>query len=308
LLEFIDQQKGRLSKYFANRDNINFDTDFIHQARFFKTFRNDNKIYSILKKLYLGSLITSYLELEITDLDVEFEFLLDTNFILGLLDLNSAESTHTCRKIIELSIKFKFKVSVLPFTIDETKALIIRSAEFINSTFAQKQLDPESIYNACDRNGWGKTKLQAFHGKLENILEKDYGIHIVPCDKTYRNMAKYQYPDVHSFYKEIRKTEYSALHDTTAEVYVLEKRGKIVNDFMSSKCWFVSNTKGPIRYYQKHGYPAVIRSDTLVNILYAVYWIWRVKKMPLSCEMNNLDFMGRCILISFYSVILSLCL
>lgn len=268
LLEFIDQQKGRLSKYFAKRDTNGFDKEFIHQARFFNSFRKDEKIYPILKKLYMGSLITSYLELEITDLDVKLEFLLDTNFILGLLDLNSAESTHTCRKIYELSSTFGFKLSILPFTIEETRALIDRSADNLSSTFAQKQLDPESIFSACDRNGWGKTKLQSLSGKLEKILQEEYKIYIVPHDTTFRNKAKFQYSKIYSFYKKIRGSDYSALHDTTAEVYVLEKRGKQVNDFLNSKCWFVSNTKSPIKYQQKFGYPAVIRSDTLVNILW----------------------------------------
>jgi len=246
LIDFISQQNSRLSRLFAHGEDVRVDDSYIHQAQFLNFIKLDKEVFGILKKIYLGSLITSYLELEVGQLKAKLEFLLDTNFILGLLDLNSEESTHTCRKIVDLCRKLKFRLSIMPLTIEETTALLNRTSRNLNVSFAQKQLDPESIYSACSRNGWGKTKLDQIAAKLPEILEKEYGIYQIPNPETYKNKAKFNYPDLYKFYLKIRENnEFSALHDTTAEVYVLEKRKKPVSDFLNSRCWFVSNTKCP---------------------------------------------------------------
>ncbi|MCF8398823.1 MAG: hypothetical protein K9G58_11675 [Bacteroidales bacterium] len=270
LIDFIDQNSKHLSKYFSESEPID-DEQFIIHAKFFNTLDKKSEEFSILRDIYLGSIIASYLEVEFSEVESQLEFVLDTNFILGLIDLNSAESTHTCRKIYEISKRCNFKLSVLPITIEQAKNLLNNSANNLNTVFVQKLLDPESIFNACERRNLGKTDLERISGKLEKILQEEFNVVIIGSDEKYRNKARHNYPEVIEHYDKIRKNDRrGALHDATAEVYVIEKRGKIQKDFIDSKCWFVSNTKHPLylRRIKGDSLPYIIRSDILVNILW----------------------------------------
>ncbi|QYS91148.1 hypothetical protein JJC04_15440 [Flavobacterium covae] len=54
----------------------------------------------------------------------DLELLFDTNFLISLIDLNTPESTHSCRKLIEVGNNLGFKFTVLNETIEETKSLL----------------------------------------------------------------------------------------------------------------------------------------------------------------------------------------
>lgn len=76
-------------------------------------FKNAPEIYEALRRLYLGSMLTSYLNYEPTGAKMNVEILLDTNFIVSLLDLNTTESTKCCNTFIEASKKLGYKFTVL---------------------------------------------------------------------------------------------------------------------------------------------------------------------------------------------------
>ena len=77
--------------------------------------------------------------------------LFDTNFIVSLLDLNTPESTHTCRKLLDVGKTLGYKFHVLIDTIEETQCLLNYKAEYFNNTIIQKYVNKEDIYNACTR-------------------------------------------------------------------------------------------------------------------------------------------------------------
>lgn len=267
IFEFLEQNKISLSRYFADQITVEPEIDFFLQAEFVNSIKTNRRVFSILKKVYLGSIISSYLTINEEGLKTDLEFLIDTNFIIGLLDLGSIEENHTCSKIVEIANKLGCKVSVLDFTIEETEALLNRTAEDFENSFLPKKVDPQSIYNACDRKCISKTDLQGIAKQLTSILQDNYKITFIPNTTKVRNIAKYS--EEFKFYKKIRSTKYSALHDATTVAYVKEKRKKNVTDFNSSKCWFVTNTSHRIKLNKKDGYlPEVIRADNLINILW----------------------------------------
>ena len=272
IFNYIDQNRINLSKYFAYKYDQQLEVEYVHQANFINSVKSNKGIYEVLRRVYLGSLIAAYLEVQIGQVQNKIELLLDTNFILGLLDLNSSESTHTCRKISEICDRIGFTKSILPFTIEEIQLLIERKASLLENAFFQGHLDPESIYNAAKRRGLTKTQLQQVANNLKVILQNEYKIIPVGNDEKYRNLAKYQYSEIYEFYKNLRGGNgFSALHDTTVIAYVKEKRGKkeIKGDLMKANCWFVTNTPFSLALPEHNGnLPEIIRAEEILNFLW----------------------------------------
>lgn len=272
IFDYIDQNRINLSKYFAYKHDQQLEIDYVHQANFINSIKSNKRIYEILRRVYLGSLIVAYLEVQIGEVQNKIELLLDTNFILGLLDLNSSESTHTCRKISEICERIGFTKSILPFTIEEIQMLIEKKSNLLENAFFQGYLDPESIYNAAKRRKLTKTQLQQISKNLKNILQSEYKVTIIGNDDKFRNLAKYQYSDIYEFYKGLRgDNNFSALHDTTVIAYVKEKRGKkaIKGDLLKANCWFVTNTPFNLALPKNNGnLPEVIRAEEMLNFLW----------------------------------------
>jgi len=272
IFDFIDQSRLNLSKYFAHKTDLLLEIEFVHQANFINSLKANKKVYEILRRVFLGSIISAYLEVEIGHTDNKVELLLDTNFIVGVLDLNSEESTHTCRKILEICQRIGYKLSILPFTVEEAEMLIERKAGQLENAFFQGYLDPESIYNAAKRRNLGKTQLEQIANNLRTILEDEYKIRIIANDTRYRNFAKYKYTDVYEFYKVLRGVNgFSAHHDATAISYVKEQRGglPIKGTILKANCWFVTNTPFNIAMPDNKGaLPEIIRADEILNYLW----------------------------------------
>jgi hypothetical protein len=271
IFDYIDLNRTNLSKFFAYKKDTPLEIEYVHQANFINSIKPNKKIYDILRRVYLGSIIAAYLEVEIGEVKNKTELLLDTNFILGLLDLNSTEATHTCRKISVICDKLGFTKSILPFTIEEIELLIEKKASQLENAFFQGYLDPESIYNAAKRRNLSKTQLQQIAKNLSDIISKEYKINVVGNDTKFRNLAKYQYVKIYEFYKRLRGDHgFSALHDTTAIAYVKEKRGKpIKGDLMKANCWFVTNTPFRLALPEYTEYlPEIIRAEEILNFLW----------------------------------------
>ena len=270
IFEYLDKSRLRLSKFFAYKQAKLLELDDVHQANFINSLRNKPKLFNALRRIYLGSIISAYLITDFGEVKRDLELLLDTNFIIGLLDLNSIESTHTCNKIIELAKKLGFRVSVLPYTLEETELLIERKANQLSKSFFQGYLDPESILNAAIRKGYTKTQLIQIGANLRQTLENQFGVDVIGNDEKFKNLAKFQYRKILEFYQELRgRFGWSAHHDTTAIAYVKEKRGRrrVTGNFMNAKCWFVTNTPYDVKTPKTDGLPEVIRAGELLSLL-----------------------------------------
>lgn len=270
LFEFIDKNRTQLISYFSSsyKPTTN-DKDFTVQANFINNIKSDKNLFKIICKIYLGSIIVSYLEFE-PEKSTEKgdkEFLIDTNFVIGLLDLNTIESTHTCRKIVEICNRLGYRISILDLTIEETKNLIERAANSLDTTFLQKKLDPDSIFNACDRRKLSKTDLEKTFTNLTHILQTDFAINLVYDSTKYKNEAKHS--KEYEIYKTVRSTEMSALHDATVIKYVQKKRVGLHKDYFSSNCFFVTNTARDSKpLLESQSVSEIIRAEDLVNILW----------------------------------------
>lgn len=270
LLEFIEKNKLTLSKYLSHSKYEN-GHDFTVEARFVDFFKSVPKIYDIIRKLYLGSILASFLEYKVKDVRNDVELLFDTNFILALLDLNTPESTHTCQKIVEIARNLNYKLSVLKDTLIESFTLLKAKANNFNSTFLQKKVYPEDIYNACERRELNSADLERIADNLENYMG-DYGITIVHETTKYKNIAKFS--QEFETLKQFRSSESAALHDATAFHYVMQKRGRKIKDFEDVNCWFVNNALNRDKYgdYQreeKFDYqPVIIKADNFLNIIW----------------------------------------
>ena len=272
IFDFIDKNKGSISKYLANITPLN-GHDYTIEAQFVDYFKKIPDVFEIVRNIYLGSIISSYLEYKTEGVTQQVELVFDTNFIISLLDLNTPESTHTCNKLIEVCKNLGYTFTILNDTIEETKFLIEKKAEHFSNTILSKRINSEDIYNACERRKLNQNDLERIVDNLENTLNS-IGINILPNTDKYKNIAKFS-PEYKS-YQKYRSSKFAALHDATVIYYVREKRNnKKIKEFEKANCWFVNNSISHDMEEQKdneHNFnefqSEIIRADELLNILW----------------------------------------
>lgn len=275
IFEFLEKNKIQVSKYLSGNLQNGKHIDYSVEAQFVDFFRRIPAIFNTIKDLYLGSIISNYIEYSTNPIKSNIELLLDTNFLVSLIDLNTPESTHSCRKLIQIAKHNGYKLSVLHDTLEETQRLLLRRAEHFNEYFLNKKINPEDIYNACDRRNLSKTDLERIADNLENDIVTQYAINKIPHTDKYQNIAKHsiEYNSLQKF----RNSKTAALHDATALYYVREKRNnKRFKAFENVPCWFVNNAINPYfddetqldRSFNQDYQPDIIKVDTLLNILW----------------------------------------
>ncbi len=275
VIKFIEKNKASLSYYITHKEESNGE-NYTIEAKFVEHFRAIPDIYEQIKDIYLGTIICSLLDYTPTNLKVDVDLLLDTNFVVSLLDLNTPESTHTCRKLIEVSKSLGFSLHVLADTVDEIKGLLTFKAENFDKSIIQKYVNKEDIYNACSRLKFSKADLERVRDNVDNSLS-NYGVFIIPHTEKLRNIAKYG--SDYAQLKNYRSNHKAALHDAMCLAYVREKRkGKTYKNFEDVNCWFVNNAishdfenEGIERVLSTNDItflPEIIKVDDLLNILW----------------------------------------
>lgn len=267
IFKFIEKNKFNLSKYISNSHHTN-GFDYTAEAQFVNFFKKIPPIYDKIKNIYLGSIIAGYIEYNSDEAEREIELLFDTNFIVGLLDLNTPESTHTCRTLVEIAKQQKFKIRILKDTIEETKNLLDTKAEFYDKSFLQKKVNPEDVYNACDRRNLNKSDLERIADNLETSIAK-FGISILFQTDKLNNEAKHT--EEYRIFEKVRNSKKSALHDATALLYINKVRKIKIKDFDKVNAWFVNNSTSNDgeNIFLKNGFqPESIKADDLLNILW----------------------------------------
>lgn len=276
LLKFIEQNRTDISYYLSHEQKCSGSQSVI-AAQFVNTFRNTDGIFDNLRSIYLGSMLASYLEYQPKKVDMNVELLLDTNFIISLLDLNTPESTKTCNTLINVSKNLGYSFTVLHDTIDEIQGLLSYKSENLNSAIIAKTINREDIYNACDRKHLTSADLDRISDNIEDVLTNQYQFHIIPNTTTLQNKAKFS--KEYSILKQYRNSDKSALHDAMALLYVKEKRQeKKIYKFEKVNCWFVNNAithenehdNVEIKevFERKNEQPEIIKVDDLLNILW----------------------------------------
>lgn len=267
IFKFIEKNKFNLSKYFSDKNDKNGE-DFTYEAQFISFFKSIPSVYETIQDIYLGSIISCFIEYQPEISTKEVELILDTNFIVGLLDLNTPESAHTCRTLIKVAQANNYTISVLKATIEETENLLKNKAHHFDKSFLQKKINPEDVYNACDRLKITKADLERISDNITRELTK-FKINILHHHDKITNEAKFttEYEEL----KKIRNSEISALHDATAILYVRKKRVKPIKEFEKANCWFVNNSTSYFgdSFNIKNGFQSTtIKADDLLNILW----------------------------------------
>ncbi|MCT4665466.1 MAG: hypothetical protein N4A45_09565 [Flavobacteriales bacterium] len=268
IFKFIEKNKFNLSKYISHNQYHNGE-DYNAEAQFIEFFKRIPQVYEKIKNIYLGSIISGYIEYTPDKTKSEVKLLLDTNFIVGLLDLNTPESTHTCRTLLKIAKQQGYKVNVLIDTINETTNLLEKKAEFFDKSFLQKKVNTEDVYNACERRNLSKTDLERIADNIEDSL-KEFGVLTIPYTDKLKNEAKFT--DDYKKLLNYRSTKIAALHDAMAVLYVRkERKNKRIRDFDKVKAWFVNNTAtihGDNYHLRERFQPETIKADDLLNILW----------------------------------------
>lgn len=275
IIKFIEKNRLSMSRYLSHTTIPNGE-NFTTPALFVDYFKNFPNFYAQIRDLYLGSTLTCALEYEFSETKIDVTLLLDTNFVVSLLDLNTPESTHTCKKLLEICKKIGCKFLILPETIEEIKSLITFKSNNLNSVTISKFVNKEDIFNACERRKLSKVDLERICDNLENILEIN-NIQIIANTVSLKNKAKYN-SNEYSTLRKYRNTDKAALHDAMAIIYVKEKRGKSIKEFEKVNCWFVNNSithdfesegiDALINSYNNQYQPEIIKADDLLNILW----------------------------------------
>ena len=267
IFSFIEKNKFTLSKYISNAKQTNGE-DYTSEAQFIEFFKRIPQIYERIKSIYLGSIIAGYIEYTPDEVKREIELLFDTNFLVGLIDLNTPESTHTCKTLVEITKNQGYKLRVLKDTIEETENLLQMKAKFFEQSFLQKKVNPEDVYNACDRRGLSKADLERIADNLESTIG-EFGISPIYSTDKLKREAKFT--DAYKVFERVRNSKKSALHDAAALLYIKKHRKKRIREFDKVNAWFVNNSisvEGDSIVLIDGYQPETIKADDLLNILW----------------------------------------
>lgn len=268
IFEFIETNKFLLSQYLSHNKLPN-KKDFTAEAQFIVFFKKIPDVYNSIKNIYLGSIIAGYIEYSRDEVKREILLLLDTNFIVGLLDLNTIESTHTCQTLLKIAKQEGFSIKVLEDTIVETKGLLEAKAANFDKSFLQRKVNPEDIYNACERRKISRTDLERVSDNVEQSLQK-LGVSVIYNNDKLKKEA--QFTEVYKNLIHVRHSKNAAMHDAIAILYVEKQRKKKkIKDFEKVNAWFVNNSiskEGNERKFEKKYQPISIKADDLLNILW----------------------------------------
>jgi hypothetical protein len=227
------------------------DTNY-YVAKYINDKIKDDEILKIITNIYLGSIVSSYLELNITQKVTESELLLDTNFFISLMDLNTEDAHYTCKQLFDLCNHLGFRFTILSSTLNQIRVLL---GNRIND-FASKEyigtVRCADIFTACIRRHIDKTELETIRDSIYSKLN-ELGVVIIQ-DAQIKDLIEKakKLPEYKNLIKIRHNNEESALNDCVARLYVESKRGKYIQGFSDVKCWFLNNSYTPSLYSSGH--------------------------------------------------------
>lgn len=202
---------------------------------------NNDAIFKIISNIFLGSIIASYFELNITKKVTDSELLIDTNFFISLIDLNTEDAHHTCCQLFSLCKQLGYRFTILDSTVKQIQVLLSnRINDFANRDFIGS-VRCADVFNACVRRNIDKTGLERIKDNIKKLLEK-YGIVIIYDVQIKEIIEKAKRSKEYNELFQKRKNKDSALNDTVARFYVESKRGQNPREFVDVKCWFLHNS------------------------------------------------------------------
>jgi len=283
LFEFLDHNRVELSGYMSGRSEQVDLSEYTIQAEFVNTLEYSSREYDVIRKIYLGSIVVSYLEMEVEPSScTDMELLLDTSFLVGLFDLASSESYHTCSAVVSMAKSLGYTLSVMDITIEETESLLRRiGRDLATSVFAK--CSPETIESACDRRDLSRTDLERLAGKVRSIVLEEHKFKEIKISSEFRQRASESSIYRHTIDRAVNPA--GAPHDGIAFFYVTEKRGRSVEFFNECKCLFIGNSphnRGMALRRANGSFYERVHASTLVNFL------WLSSPNTLDADMGRL--------------------
>ena len=243
LKQFILTQQIEL---FTDRRSDLLNVDY-YVPKYVSERLNNEPIFKVMSNIYLGSIIASYMEHNITDKVTEAELLLDTNFFISLIDLNTEDAHHTCNQLFSLCQQLGYRFTMLNSTVNQIRILLsnrindFASRDFIGSVRCA------DVFNACIRKNLDKTGLERIKDNIQRLIEEK-GIVIIQDAQIKELIEKAKRSQEYKELFQKRKNAESALNDTVAKYYVESKRGNNIREFVDVKCWFLHNSFSPYDY------------------------------------------------------------
>ena len=243
LKQFIFAQQIEL---FTDKQSDLLDVDY-YVPKYVSDKLDDEKIFKVMSNIYLGSIIASYLEQNITNKVTEAELLLDTNFFISLIDLNTEDAHHTCNQLFSLCQQLGYRFTILNSTVNQIRVLLsnrindFASRDFIGSVRCA------DVFNACLRKNLDKTGLERIKDNIQRLIEEK-GIVVIQDAQIKELIEKAKRSQEYKELLQKRKNTESALNDTVAKYYVESKRGNNIREFVDVKCWFLHNSYSPYDY------------------------------------------------------------
>ena len=231
---------------------------------------DDEPIFKVMSNIYLGSIIASYLEQNITKKVTEAELLIDTNFFISLIDLNTEDAHHICNQLFSLCQQLGYRFTMLNSTVNQIRVLLsnrindFASRDFIGSVRCA------DVFNACIRKNLDKTGLERIKDNIQRLIEEK-GIVIIQDAQIKEIIEKAKRSQEYKELFQKRKNAESALNDTVAKYYVESKRGNNIREFVDVKCWFLHNSFSPYDY--SYGRKVHERYLISANELLVLLWL-----------------------------------
>lgn len=254
---------------FTDKNSDVLDVNF-SIPKYIKLKLNDNKIFKIISDIYLGSLLSSYLEMRINTPVTKTELLLDTNFFISLIDFNTEEAFLTCTQLFNLCKTMGFRCSILYSTVAQIKILLNSRIQ----DFANKELGfikESDIFGACLRKNIDKTQLERIKDNIDTTI-RNMNIEVIAEPRIIKIIDEAKKSKMYQELRVIRGNNTSALNDTVAHFYVKKNRGSGVTEFSDVKCWFLHNSFHP-GYESNLGYKIHERNAISANELLTLLWL-----------------------------------
>lgn len=239
LIDFIQDQKNRI---FNNSVSIIFDQSHYISKYVYERIKKKDDYFKIICDIYLGGIISSYFKFQINKQIVDTELLIDTNFYISLINLNTEESYVACKQLYDITRAMGFRYTILETTVEQIRILLSSRVKQFNSKDLFATLDIADILSACDRRGLNRSSLEAYKDNLRNDLsEKGISIVYNQSIRTLYDRTK-KSTDLRTL-TSIRGNKDSAFNDLLAQEYVSYKRnGRVITEFNDVNCWFLNNS------------------------------------------------------------------
>lgn len=237
LQTFILAQKVDL---FSDKNSAYLNLDY-NIPKYISLKFKDDKIFKIITSIYLGGIISSYLTLKISSKVTETELLIDTNFYISLIDLNTEDSHNICKQLFNICKELGFRFSILYSTVEQIKILLNSRIHDFASKDLIGTVRCADVFNACIRKGLDKTQLERIKDSVPRLLN-EFSISIIHEPQIKDIVEKASKSTAYKDLKEKRNNEISALNDAVAELYVRQRRGRYITEFSDVKCWFLHNS------------------------------------------------------------------